>query len=77
MVATATVRIANAHGVETLEADAWPRAIVVEEHLAASYRRDADLIDFRLANTRAIYRITNRGEDGVLSGELVYEEWYP
>jgi hypothetical protein len=48
----------------------------IGESVIAEYGRGEDLVDFRLANARGIYRITDRGEDGIVAAELVYEEWY-
>jgi hypothetical protein len=63
-------------GTRRLDGVAWPRHARIGESVIAEYGRGPDLVDFRLANARGIYRITDRGEDGIVAAELVYEEWY-
>jgi hypothetical protein len=71
------IRITCGHdGTHHLDSVAWPRHAWIGESVIAEFGRGPDLVDFRLANARGIYRITERGEDGIAAAELVYEEWY-
>ena len=75
MTTQTIVELTEHEGRVYLDTYPWPRTVRVTQELALAYTR-GDLLDFELADSRAIYRIADWAEDGIVSAELVYEEWY-